>query len=400
MKIHNGNNILSCLFLLVALVISPLAFAEDEPKRVCSYESLTIRSDFSGGRINACEQISDTQYRLTIDPEDEPPINGSPWYAFQVTSEKPQSISIDLAYSFHKHRYWPKFSTDMKVWSRFENDAVNVMNDGSARLTLDVGKQPLYVAGQEILTYDFHTSWTRKMAEQHGLDYAELGYSRLKEPIYKLETRNHGNSKKSGDYIFLVGRQHPPEVTGALALVPFAEALFADTDLAKRFRAEFGIIVVPALNPDGVENGHWRHSMGSKDLNRDWGPFTQPETILMRDALTRFNDGEKLWLFLDFHSTARNVLYTQADNEATKPAHFAANWTKAVKARGGNYQFERAPRPVTALPTSKNYVYTTYGAPSITYEVGDETDRQSIKDAAIIFAEEMMRILLEEKNNQ
>jgi len=390
---------LACLTLLVVLAISPLAYAEDQPKRLCGYESLTIRSDFSGGRVNACEQLSASHYRLTIDPEDVPPINGSPWYAFQVTSEKPQSIKIDLAYSYHEHRYWPKFSTDLKTWTRFEDDAVSISGNGVASLTIDVAEQPLYVAGQEILTYDFHTSWARTMAERHGLDFVELGSSRLKEPIYKLETQSHEDAKKSRDYIFLVGRQHPPEVTGALALVPFAEALFADTDLAKRFRNEFSIVIVPALNPDGVEKGHWRHNLGSKDLNRDWGPFTQPETILMRDALTRFNGSEKLWLFLDFHSTARNVLYTQADNEVTKPAHFAANWTKAVKARGGNYEFERAPRPVTALPTSKNYVYTTFGAPSITYEVGDETDRQSIKDAAIIFAEEMMRILLAEKDD-
>lgn len=399
MKILINMQLQMCLAALVVLGFSSYAMADDQPQRVCTYEGVTIRSDFSGGRVNACEQVSDTHYRLTIMPEDAPPINTSPWYAFMITAETEQLITVDLVYSFHKHRYWPKQSRNSKRWTRLESDNVTILDDGSARMTLAVNEEPLYVAGQEILTYGFHTEWARKMAEQNGLDFVELGASRLKNPIYKLETQQLDDAGETRDYIYLVGRQHPPEVTGALALVPFAEALFADTDLAKRFRAAFGIIIVPALNPDGVESGHWRHGMGSKDLNRDWGPFTQPETILMRDELKRFGGDEKLWLFLDFHSTARNVLYTQAENETTKPARFAAKWVEAVKPRATNYPFERSERPVTKLPTSKNYVYTTFGAPSITYEVGDETDRQSIDDAAVIFAEEMMRILLDEKEN-
>lgn len=379
------------------LAISFVVAAQDEPRRVCNYDTLTIRSDFSGGRVNGCEQLSANHYRLTITPEDEPPINPSPWYAFMITSEVAQSVTVDLVYSFHEHRYWPKQSRDSKQWTRFASDNVTLLDDGSARLTVAVSQEPLFVAGQEMLPYEFHTTWAKKMAARHDLDFVELGSSRLQKPIYKIETKG---SAQTGDYIFIVGRQHPPEVTGALALVPYTEALFTDTALAKRFRGAFGIVIVPALNPDGVEQGHWRHGMGSKDLNRDWGPFTQPETQLMRDELARFKSDERLWLFLDFHSTARNVLYTQADDEATNPANFAANWTKATKARVKNYPFERAPRPVTELPTSKNYVYTTFGVPAITYEVGDETDRNSIKQAAVVFAEEMMRLLLEAKVNQ
>ncbi len=379
------------------LAISFVVSAQDEPRRVCDYDTLTIRSDFSGGRISGCEQLSANHYRLTIKPEDEPPINTSPWYAFIVTSEVEQSVTVDLVYTYFKHRYWPKYSRDSRQWSRFDSENVTILDDGSARLTLTVNEEPLFVAGQEILPYEFHTAWAKKMAARHDLNFVELGLSRHQKPIYKIETKG---SDQTEDYIFIVGRQHPPEVTGALALVPYTETLFAETALAKRFRDTFGIVIVPALNPDGVEQGHWRHSMGSKDLNRDWGPFTQPETRLMREELERFRTDERLWLFLDFHSTARNVLYTQADDEATNPAHFAANWTKVVKARVKNYAFERAPRPVTALPTSKNYVYTTFGVPAITYEVGDETNRKSIEDAAVVFAEEMMRLLLDAKANQ
>ncbi|MDB2437873.1 hypothetical protein N9W89_04105 [Hellea sp.] len=45
----------------------------------------------------------------------------------------------------------------------------------------------------------------------------------------------------------------------------------------------------------------------------------------------------------------------------------------------------------------KNYIYDTYGISSITYEVGDETPRSAIESSAIVFAEEMMSLLLRHK---
>ncbi len=46
---------------------------------------------------------------------------------------------------------------------------------------------------------------------------------------------------------------------------------------------EHNFLILPLLNPDGMALGHWRHNLGSVDLNRDWGIFGQPETT----AVTR-----------------------------------------------------------------------------------------------------------------
>ena len=86
-----------------------------------------------------------------------------------------------------------------------------------------------------------------------------------------------------GEFIVIVGRQHPPEVTGSLNLFPFLATVLGDSSLARQFRARYQLIIYPFLNPDGVALGHWRHNTGGVDLNRDWGPFTQPETRLVRD---------------------------------------------------------------------------------------------------------------------
>ena len=100
---------------------------------------------------------------------------------------------------------------------------------------------------------------------------------------------------------------------------PFVERLLARDELAEEFRRQFGILIVPNINPDGVYHGNWRHNVNGIDLNRDWGPFTQPETQLMRDELARFLEAgaARPYVFLDFHSTAHDVIYTQLDEMET-----------------------------------------------------------------------------------
>lgn len=383
-------------FLLLIAACAPIGLAT-ESQRICLFDGVTIRSDFSGGRIDACEEVKKNHYKLVISPEDTPPINTSPWYAFTAESDRSAKVTVDITYTYHKHRYWPKTSNDGKTWTRMEEADVHVNEDGSASLSLNLTPSPRYIAGQEIMTAQYHYDWSQMVANTYGMAHTKIGQSKEGRTIEQLET---AAGQKTNDYIFIVGRQHPPEVTGALALVAFSEEVMGDSALAKQFRQAFGVIIVPMLNPDGVENGHWRHNMGSKDLNRDWGPFSQPETQLMRDALERFRSDDKLWLFLDFHSTGRNVLYTQATDEITTPRAFAGKWSERVKNNPAAYEFERAERPLTELPTSKNYVFSNFGVPAITYEVGDETDRDDIDTSARIFAQEMMKILLEEKRAQ
>jgi predicted deacylase len=340
--------------------------------------------------MNDCEVLANDSFRITITPEDTPPINPSPWYAVRLEPKADGAIIIELSYPEYRHRYQPKISADGVNWQVLDDDQIAVIDEHSVRINLGAFDVPLYLAGQELFNFDAHKLWMNDLADRHELAKSVIGQSIEGRPIIKIESTPAEGRK----YIVLVGRQHPPEVTGALALMPFAEALYGDTQLAQNFRAKFGIIMVPIINPDGVENGHWRHNLGGVDLNRDWGPFTEPETQAIKAELERFNLGDNLALFLDFHSTGRNVFYTQAEDEPITPQGFTSVWLANGRDRLTNYDFEHAERPLTDLTTSKNYVYRTYGIPSITYEVGDHTDRVAIKNAANIFAEEMMRTLL------
>jgi predicted deacylase len=184
-------------------------------------------------------------------------------------------------------------------------------------------------------------------------------------------------------------------VTGSVAFQAFAATVFGNSELAQRFRERFRIVGVPFLNPDGVIDGHWRHNLGGVDLNRDWGPFTQPETQLIENLLAELDAaGAKIRVFLDFHSTQRNVFYTQNDEFVTDPPGFTPLWLGNAAARIDNYEFQNQPGPVGEQANSKNYMYKRYGIPTATYEVGDETDREATRAAAGIFAEELMKLML------
>jgi hypothetical protein len=58
-----------------------------------------------------------------------------------------------------------------------------------------------------------------------------------------------------------------------------------------------------------------------------------------------------------------------------------------------DYEFTQEKRAASESANGKNYMYQRYGIPSVTYEVGDETDRDSINRAAAVFAQEMMRLM-------
>jgi predicted deacylase len=153
------------------------------------------------------------------------------------------------------------------------------------------------------------------------------------------------------------------------------------------------------MNPDGVANGHARHNAGLTDINRDWGPFTQPETQSIAAVLDQLDErGIQPRLMLDFHATKMTptmIFYTQVPEDDTDPRLFATNWMGQVAERTGEFEFTHDPRPPSGLDNTKNYFFSRYGIPAITYEIGDETDRQAIHDHTPAFAEEMMRVMLQ-----
>ncbi len=373
-----------------------------QTKRSWSFaeDGVTFSNEFSEARLNECERIGPLEYRITISPENAP-INPSPWYAFNVTSAKPQSLKLSFVLTAKGSILRPRLSKDGKTWTLIDSASFTPAPKppegqlrGPSLATIEVGPEPLWVAAQEMIGLAELGACSDAKAKlpfaRESVIGESIGHRPLRQFIFTETDRP--------DYVFIISRQHPPEVTGTLALMQFTDTLVNDSELSRRFRKSFQTVVIPLMNPDGIEHGHWRHNLGGVDTNRDWKPFTQPETRAARDAMLKLGKAPnaRVFLFLDFHSTGSDVFYAQPDSEETFPPRFATRWLDAFAGRFPDYQFKRDDAHNVGLPTSKSWAYGTFGCAGITYELGYNTDRELIRKVSTGAAEEMMKLLLAE----
>ena len=363
-------------------------------------DGVTFSNQFPEARLNACERIGPLEYRLTIEPENAP-INPSPWYAFKVTSARTQPLKLKFVVTAKGSVLRPRISRDGKTWTLLA--AADFLPTPKTRealvperaiATIETGPETLWVAAQEMIGVAELNAWTDARAKLPFARESVIGESIEHRPLRQLTFAE----TERPNYVFIISRQHPPEITGTLALMRFIDTVTDDSELSRRYRKTFQTVVVPLMNPDGVEHGHWRSNLGGVDTNRDWKPFTQPETRAARDAMLKLGKAPyaKVFLFLDFHSTGGDVFYAQPDSEETFPAHFASHWLGAFAKRFPDYKFQRDDNHNVGLPTSKAWAHETFGCAGITYELGYNTDRPLIQKLSTGAAEEMMKLLLDE----
>lgn len=370
----------------------------------CESSLYVVKVDFPGARLDTCVATDDTLVG-GINPEDNPPINPSPWYSFKIErleSSVPLELAVELNYpAGYKHRYLPKLSLDGVNWTPISKSDISVADDGTAYFSLTIDTDFVYVSAQENLNLDWYGRWMEELErEWYQREPETIGYSVSRYPIQVFET-----NPNAPNVLLLLGRSHPPEVPGAIAMQEFVRALAStrvesclqDLTPRCRFFQRNNLLVVPLLNPDGVVFGHWRHNLGSTDLNRDWGIFDQPETRAVQRKLDSITTHSSLKLMLDFHSTNRDVLYIQESNDSTNPPNFTEVWIKNVVSQSHATQVEQtaagyeiAPRPTTDNGTSKNYFYSKYGIPAITFETGDNTDRDMLHSRMYAFAQALV----------
>jgi hypothetical protein len=376
----------------VTAVVAPVTPVQPPVRRefVFAADGVTFDARFPAARLDACRRTAPDTFAVTITPENTP-INPSPWFAFIVRASATKSIVVDLHCEGGPLRYRPKISIDGHSWITLPEEAFTTGEaKGDGRLCLEVGPEPLWVAAQEMLAVDQLEAWSRTLERLPFVTRAEIGRSLQGRPLHKLEIGN----PRAGSFLVVLGRQHPPETTGTLALMSFVETLAGDTPLARAFRDKFQVLLVPLVNPDGVENGHWRHNAAGVDLNRDWGPFLQPETRAVRDQILALRERGNIFFFLDFHSTFSDVFYTRTDEEPTTPPDFVKHWIAGIHARFPDYQVKRSASPNSTSPTSLSWMHRSFGVPAITYEIGDNTERARLRQLASGAAEETMQLML------
>lgn len=365
-------------------------------------QGIYASNDFPGARLNGIILSGDTLITALVTSENTP-INPSPWYAFKLWSKEQRAIQLKLTYqSGAFHRYHPKISSDGLNWERLDEKKLKLGPVDTTRsrplaqevtLSLSIGPDTLWVAAQELKTTSHNASWIDGLVDKRYVTSMEIGKSREGRSIQALKV-GKSNDKKM---IFVLSRQHPPEVTGYLAMQAFVEQIAGDSKTAKAFRKKFNTYVVPMANPDGVDNGHWRHNAGGIDLNRDWANLNQPEVAViqkfMKDKVAE-KDG-KFYFGVDFHSTWEDIYYTVDTtlngNSPGLVPEMIEQMAEAIPGLDPNI------RPGKAGPsiTSYRFLFFEMGAEALTYEIGDDTPRDLLKQKGAVSAQKLMELLLD-----
>ena len=379
------------LFFIIIFFISPLFASNPDKNKECSSDIVKIEFNFPGAGSLSCEVIKSDYIKIYINPEIDDSINPSPWFAIRK-SEHSKSIKLELDYKNYKHRYYPKLSKDKKKWTKIDEIFISKKEDGKI-VIIDFlpSNQKEYVASQELITDFWYDEWYNELESSGRVKREIIGFSVLRNPIHMFFAEKNTNNP----YILILGRQHPPEVTGALAMKSFINELLTENFLTDSFLDRYNILFVPLMNPDGVMNGFWRYNANKKDLNRDWGNFTQPETDAVYKKLTKLSN-KKLVLFIDFHSTFKNIFYISDVLEDSSMKHFLRDWLGDSRDSLSeiNYSYEIINSLNKDNGVSKNYIYNKYKIPSVTYEVSDNENRNIIQQSSSVLATNLMKLLL------
>lgn len=228
----------------ILVFLNPAAAGDSKPqnRRVCEFAEtgVTFDADFDGARLDEAVLEENGDYRIVIRPENQP-INNSAWYAFRLSAETPQTIVIRLTYEGGRHRYHPKTSLDGSSWQLLPADRYRRTESG-ATLRVDVGPKPVWISAQEMIGLAELSAWTDKIAGLSFVEETVIGRSVGDRPIRQV-TIGPEDPKYA---VAIIGRQHPPEVTGTLALMEFVETLAGPGDLAEEFRRSFQVLSFPS----------------------------------------------------------------------------------------------------------------------------------------------------------
>jgi murein tripeptide amidase MpaA len=388
------NVLLTCTFLLSGFLLAACSSSQIEQRnnsQACSSGSVRISADFSTARMDECVRTSDNEYLITLVPENTP-INSSPWYAFKIQADQSTNITVSMKVRGDEHRYPPKVSYNGGAW-QLQNYKIK-----GKRLIMNIvaSPKPILIAAQEIINNQYYVDWAKKLTTNEGISHSLLGKSTQGRPIYKIEHKNDN----ANDWLVVLGRQHPPEITGALALFPFVETLLSTNTLSQRYLEKYNVLVIPNINPDGVHAGNWRSNANGIDLNRDWNNFTQVETRLIHDYLQQLvAQGQKVKFAVDFHSTKSDIFYTMPVDYGVEQPYLVEHWLADLERLMPHFKVKIKPGNNADLGVSKQYFSDQFGVHAITYEMGDNTERDKIKRIAVNAANLLMTNMLSNINH-
>ena len=350
----------------------------------CAGAGRRVFANFERAALADCQIAADGRIHVRIAPENRP-INPSPWYGFVVASDAPDETLVTLNYDGGKHRYAPWQAVPGREPAILPPERVAVASDGaSTTLRLPAAPAQLVIAQPPEMLEGVLAPFEARVAAGQ-LTRSIAGHSVARRP---LAVYHHRPANPRGTVV-IITRQHPPETTGPQAFATFTDVLLGNSAAARAFRRRHALMIVPLANPDGFVMGHWRHNLGGVDLNRDWGPFTQPETRGLGAAITAEAARGPILAVIDFHSTFRDVVY--APPQPTGPDLGEAMLQAITRdLAGADIRIDRAHNPGNGV--LKSWAHDQFGVGALTWEVGDDSPPARTNRLATAAAKALMAV--------
>ncbi|MGO1891658.1 MAG: M14 family zinc carboxypeptidase, partial [Luteimonas sp.] len=168
-----------------------------------------------GARLAGVVRRGPGQYRVVVVPETTP-INPSPWYAFRIVASRAGRAGMVFDYGQFKHRYrpWLRWGGSRGSWRAATEAEFSVDADDVATLSLQVeAGDVVEVSAQVPIRTAEVERWLDALAERLAAQVETIGHSVQGRPLRLLAFGNPDAREAE----LVIGRQHPPEVTGMRA---------------------------------------------------------------------------------------------------------------------------------------------------------------------------------------
>ncbi|MGH1466008.1 MAG: M14 family metallopeptidase [Cognatishimia sp.] len=255
-----------------------------------------IDANFDGGNIDVIsgEHASDIQLKIRSDAKSD----HAQWFYFRVLGAKGQTCKFKIVNAGQASypEAWENgsivFSKDQSFWQRRPTS----FSENTLSFEIQCETDALYIALSPPYLTCQHNQLVARSLQSSNCKLKYVVRSVQGRPVEVLQI---GNPK--GPKIWIIARQHPGEPMAEWYVEGFLDALIDATDGASRLlTAQYCIMVVPNVNPDGSNAGNLRTNAAGVDLNRAWESPCETRSPEIAGLLSLMNE-TGVGLFLDIH---------------------------------------------------------------------------------------------------
>ena len=283
-------------------------------------QSLTIHTDFEGGRLGTVERVSPTYWRcgLAGESDDKNRNRQASWYYFRLDNAKNKSLTLDLTDLVGEYNYKPGshaitaqtrpvVSYDNATWRHLTDEEVAWDEDKKElRLKLKPDKDTLWVAHQPPYTTARLARLLDRYQSHPHMARRTIGKTPAGRDLLLLTITNPEIPLRQKKVVWLMARQHAWEAGTSWVMEGVLHKLL-ESEESRTLLDRVVFQIVPMADPDGVARGGVRFNQFGHDLNRNWDLVkaeVMPEIQAEKGAIVQWlKEGHPIDFFLTLHNT-------------------------------------------------------------------------------------------------